>query len=291
MSLFSITLVLISAIIHASWNLLVRTRSTGQLLLRIPLLIAIIGLAPALWQEWSGDSFSPFVWQMLALTAIFQSLYYWGLLRGYQQADFSMVYSIVRALPMMFIAVFDALRGNQPTAAAWSGMALVSIGCLAIPHTSLRNWRIADYGKPAMFWVLLAALGAVGYSTVDKLAAEAITPGALTAARYYIYESGLTALFLWGMLRWLRQPTGLKDWHNNWPWALTAAVGVFLSYWLILWVYQVNAQASYVVAIRQFSIVIGAIAGVILFREPAPGLRIAAASTITLGVLLIAWSR
>lgn len=291
MALLTLALVFLSAIIHASWNLVVRSRGANQMLLRVPLLIALFGLGPALWMEWRGAHFSLFVWGMLILTSIFQGFYYLGLVRGYEQGDFTLVYPIVRALPVLFIAIFDAIRGNQPTLLAWLGMTLVSLGCLVIPHTSLRKLHWGVYRNRTMVWVLLAAFGTVGYSAIDKLAAEAMTPGAVTAAHYYIYESALTFLMLWMMLRWQGRPTGLAQLRTDWRWSSLAAFGVFTSYWLILWAYQITAQASYIVAMRQISIVIGAIVGTLLFQEPARHLRISAAAMITFGVILIAVSR
>ncbi|MFZ4656562.1 MAG: EamA family transporter [Caldilineaceae bacterium] len=288
MTYFLLLLVFTSAIIHASWNLMVRARGANQMLLRVPLLITIIGLLPALWLEWTTQPFSPFVWAMLIITSIFQSFYYLGLLRGYEYGDFTMVYPIVRALPVLFIAIFDTLRGNQPHPAAWLGMVLVSMGCLVIPHTSFRNLQLGVYRNRVMGWVLLAAIGTVGYSVVDKLAAEQMAPGAITAARYYVYESAFTFLMLWATLRFQGLPTGLEKLRSDWPWSTVAAIGVFSSYWLILWAYQISIQASTIVAMRQISIVIGAVAGSLLFREPARHLRITAAAMITLGVILIA---
>jgi drug/metabolite transporter (DMT)-like permease len=281
-------LVFTSAIIHASWNLMVRARGANQMLLRVPLIITIIGLLPALWLEWTTQPFSPFVWAMLVLTSIFQSFYYMGLLRGYEHGDFTMVYPVVRALPVLFIALFDTVRGNEPPPAAWLGMVLVSLGCLVVPHTSFRNLQLTAYRNRAVGWVLLAAIGTVGYSAVDKLAAEQMTPGAATAGRYFVYESAFTFLILWITLRIQKLPTGLEKLRSDWPWSTLAAIGVFSSYWLILWAYQISAQASTIIAMRQISIVIGAVAGALLFQEPARHLRITAAAMITLGVILIA---
>jgi drug/metabolite transporter (DMT)-like permease len=93
---------------------------------------------------------------------------------------------------------------------------------------------------------------------------------------------------LWATLRFQGLPTGLEKLRSDWPWSTVAAIGVFSSYWLILWAYQISIQASTIVAMRQISIVIGAVAGSLLFREPARHLRITAAAMITLGVILIA---
>ncbi|HMN15510.1 MAG TPA: hypothetical protein PKD55_24605, partial [Bellilinea sp.] len=71
-------------------------------------------------------------------------------------------------------------------------------------------------------------------------------------------------------------------------WAALAGGFIFAAYWLILWAYQINPYGSYIVALRQFSIVIGVVAALLLFHEPAARLRIAAAVIIALGVAAIA---
>jgi drug/metabolite transporter (DMT)-like permease len=62
---------------------------------------------------------------------------------------------------------------------------------------------------------------------------------------------------------------------------------MFSAYALILWAYQLVTHVSYVVALRQFSIVLGVIAGTFLFHEPAPRWRIGMACLIVAGVVLI----
>jgi drug/metabolite transporter (DMT)-like permease len=63
---------------------------------------------------------------------------------------------------------------------------------------------------------------------------------------------------------------------------------VFGAYWLVLFAYQLSPYASYVLALRQLSIVIGAVAGTVLFHEPARGLRVGAALVILAGAACIA---
>ncbi|MEZ4728539.1 MAG: EamA family transporter [Caldilineaceae bacterium] len=118
-----------------------------------------------------------------------------------------------------------------------------------------------------MLWVLLAAFGTVGYSAVDKVAAELLPPEAATAAPRFVYESAITFLLLWALLYVQRLPTGLAQLRSDWRWSALAALGVFTSYWLILWAYQTAEQASYIVAMRQLSIVIGTVVGSLIFHE------------------------
>jgi len=57
---------------------------------------------------------------------------------------------------------------------------------------------------------------------------------------------------------------------------------------LILWAYQLSPFASYIVAFRQLSIIIGAILGFVLFKEKGIYVRISGAVLITTGLILIA---
>jgi drug/metabolite transporter (DMT)-like permease len=207
---------------------------------------------------------------------------------GYQSGDFTVVYPLVRALPVLFVALFDLARGRAPSGAAWVGMSLVALGCLLIPHTTWRTLRWQAYRSRAILWAVLAALGTVGYSAADKVAAEYLMPGAVDAARYFVLELVFCMPPLVLLLRLAGQPIGLQPWRAGWRWPLLAALGTFLSYWLILWAFQGVAQASYIVAIRQSSIVIGTVLGTFLFHEPARGLRIPAALLITGGIITIA---
>ena len=281
-------LALASATVHAGWNLLARARGAGNPLLRVPLVTTAIGIIPAiLLQHWVAP-FSGRVWLLLLLSGLFQAWYHAGLTFGYRTGDFTLVYPLARALPILAIALVDVARGRAPTPVAWLGMVLVVVGCAVIPHTSLRTLRLAAYRNRALPWIAVTALATVGYSTVDKLAAEQIVIGPVGAATYYLWQMAFTVLPLFLLLRLLRHPTGLEEWRHGWMWPAMVALGVFASYWLILWAYQVSDRVSYVVALRQFSIVIGVALGALLFKEPAPGMRIGASLVIIAGMLCIA---
>jgi drug/metabolite transporter (DMT)-like permease len=263
--MFAFLLVLISSFIHAGWTLIVRAQRTSYTILRINLVVAVVGLGPALAAEFWGAPFPPAVWGYLLLTAIFQAGYYLGLSMGYQSGYFSTVYPIARALPIMILAVSDVVRGNAPSALAWLGMALVSGGCLVIPLESLRSFNLDYYRNRTMIWIFIAALGTTGYTLIDKAAAELMEPGPLAAARYGVLEFSFSVPVYWLILKGLGQPTGSPDGWRGWTWPALGAAGVFGSYWLILWSYPLLPQASYIVALRQFSIVIGVVVAVFMF--------------------------
>jgi drug/metabolite transporter (DMT)-like permease len=288
MPLSAIILVLISTVMHAGWNLMLRSQPTSYTFLRIVIVVGAVGLGPALAAEMWGVPFPALVWLYLLLAGIFQAYYYLGLTRGYQNGDFTVVYPVARAMPILLIALVDVLLGERPSLIGWLGMLLVSAGCIIIPLRSLRDFNLADYWNRATIWILVTVLATVGYTSVDNAAAGLINPGPLMAARYGIFETTFSALFYLGILKMLGQSTGEPTGWRGWKLPILGAVGVFGAYWLILWSYQLSSQTSYVVALRQFSIVIGVTAGSFLFHEPARALRITASVMIAAGVAGIA---
>jgi drug/metabolite transporter (DMT)-like permease len=284
MPLFAIILILISTFIHAGWNMLIRSQQNSYTFLRITIVISVVGMGPALLAEFWGKPFPLQVWVYLALAGVFQAIYYLGLSQGYQKGDFTVVYPVARTLPILLIALADVARGRAPSSIAWIGMVAVSLGCIVTPLESLQNFKISYYWNRAMIWIVVTAVGVVGYTIVDKAAAELIDAGPWTAARYGVYETALSAIAYWLVLKGMGHSTGEPTGWQGWKWPALGAVGVFGAYWLILWSYQLSPQASYVVALRQLSIVIGVALGSMLFREPAPALRLGAAVVIAVGV-------
>lgn len=272
---------------HAGWNLLLGSQRTSYTLLRINLVIIAVGLGPALAAQFLGTRFPTQIWGYLVIAGIFQAFYYLGLAQGYQSGHFTVVYPVARALPILLVAIVDVGRGYAPSPIAWLGMILVSVGCIVIPLQSLGSFKLAYYWNTTMIWIIITALGTVGYTSVDNAAAELIASGAAMAARYGIFEFTFAALFYWLILKGLGQPTGESKGWRGWKAPALGAIGLFGAYWLVLWSYQISLQASYVVALRQFSIVIGVAIGAFLFREPAPRLRISAALTIAVGIACI----
>ena len=283
----AVAIVLMSACVHAGWNLLVRSNRSAYTFLRATVVIGAVGLVPALCAELLGTPFPKPVWAYLAAAGVCQAAYYLGLSKGYQSGDFTVVYPVARVLPILLVAVIDVALGKRLLPAGWLGMVLVSVGCLVMPIRSLQAIKLSDYWNPSLAWILVAALGTTGYTAVDHAAAGWLQ-GPWTAMRYGVFEAAFSVIPYYLLLRGLRQPdTTEKGWRG---WSVPAAVGagVFVAYALVLWAYQLSPQASYVVALRQFSIVIGVVIGAFLFREPAPGLRISATLLVSVGIACVA---
>jgi drug/metabolite transporter (DMT)-like permease len=268
--------------------LILRNQRSDFTFLQITVVTSLIGLGPVLIAELGPEPMLVHVWGYLIVAGIFQAIYFLGLTQGYRYGDFTVVYPIARALPVLLVAVGDVARGRAPSPIAWLGMILVSIGCLLIPLESWQGFHWGRYWNRAMLWAVVTALSIVGYTLTDKIAADLIIPGPWAAARYGIYEGAASAVVYWLFLKAKGRSVPDQSGLVGWGWSAVAGIGMFGAYWLILWSYQLAFHASYVVALRQLSIVIGVALGAWFLREAAPLLRLSAACLIVVGVAGIA---
>src|SRR5262249_37515631 len=100
----AIIIVLISTIMHTSWNLMARDQSSSDILMRALMLVSFTGLGPVLIIEFITDPILPHVWGYLLVAGVFQGLYFLGLTLGYRTGDFSVVYPLARGLPAVVVA-------------------------------------------------------------------------------------------------------------------------------------------------------------------------------------------
>ena len=284
----AITLVLISAFIHASWNIMARrSRAETRFIGRMLPFVAAVGFLPAVIGQALSGSLPGAVWAYVAASGLCCGFYFFALGRAYESADFTTVYPVARALPVLLVAAGDALRGSMPTLLGWLGMALVVIGCVMAPLYSRHDLAARLYWNRASLWMMLTALGTVGYSLLDKRAAELVPAGPTSAAVYcyffYFFAFLGHALMVGACFR------GRQRREDRTPLWLPATAGAlsFAGYFLVLWSFQLVTQASYVVAFRQASLVIAVLMAFAFYREERHYLRLLAVLIITLGLVLI----
>lgn len=277
---------------HAGWNLLARfNRSETAFYQKMLIITMVLGLIPATWSEIVTRSITPTAWLCVLGSGSCAAMYLYALARAYESSDFTIVYPVARSLPVIFVAIIDVLRGRYLTPLGWIGILLVVVGCILAPLRSLQEFKPSNYLNRASLWMLLAAIGTVGYTFLDKIAAEAVHQGADTAARYGVFYFSISFVPYAFFLKTFGYH-GSKNTRQDWWLAAAAALFSFGAYWLVLYAYQLSPNASYIVAFRQFSIVIGAVIAFILYKEPGIKVRLTGAGFIASGLILIAgWGR
>ena len=308
---FAVGVVLFSTILHAGWNLIAKQRSDSwTTILQILAAISVPGLLIAVSTELLTTGLLRHVWPFLLGAGCAQAVYFLGLTLGYRAGDLGVVYPVTRALPVLVLGGFDLARSLSPSPTGWLGLALVAAGCIVISGAAGADRGAAVRGRlarrlhPTIGWAAVAAAGTVGYTAFDKLAAEVLSRqsggGLLDAFRYGLWEFVISTVLYAALLaaamrvsarRQAAAPAAARrlSWRTlagDWRTA-AGGVGMCGAYTLVLWAYQLSERASYVAALRQFSIVLGVVAGAVLMGERAPVVRIGAAVVISAGIALV----
>ncbi len=174
MTLYALALVLIAALIHASWNLLAKQigggaafvwmTATAGALIFIPVNLVLGTVQQVTWG-----------WQVLLFTVgsgVIQTLYFVTLQRGYKVGDLSLVYPLARGTGPFFATIAAILLlGERPTPLALTGALLVVVGVFVISSTAPRTGANARW---AVGFGLLTGVFIACYTIWDKVAVSAL---------------------------------------------------------------------------------------------------------------------
>jgi len=274
---------------HAGWNLLARRQCAEVTFIGRMLVVTVVVLfAPAVTSEILTRSITPLAWACVLGSGACCGVYYYSLARAYNSSEFTVVYPVARSLPVVLVALGDVLRGRPLTSAAWIGAALVVAGCVLAPLHSFREFSLGRYFHRASFWMGVTALGTVGYTLLDKVAQENVRFGGPATAFRYSYMFFLVSWAAYWLARLgLGKPPECDE-PVGWKTPVLGAVFNFGGYTLVVWSYQLARHASYIVAFRQASIIIGVALAFLIYRERGLLVRITGTLIITAGLVLIA---
>lgn len=300
MSLTAIVLLVISAAMHAGWNLAGKSRQPSAAFFFVASCAAAICLCPLIvYHAHALPGMSWRVWCLIAVTGLFQTMYFGGLGGAYRRGDMSLVYPLVRALPVLLVAwVSIAMgRGEQIGQVGMAGMVLVALGCFVLPMKHLADFRLSHYMNSCCLFALLAAVGTTGYTLVDDQAlrwlreepATAMTPLHSTLMFLPLQSISTTiGLGLWTLLsRKDRERFGELR-RSGWKVAGMTGVAIVLTYGLALASMAFVTNVSYVAAFRQLSIPLGVLLGIMVLRESAHRARVIGVLIIFAGLVLVA---
>ncbi|MGI6295354.1 MAG: multidrug DMT transporter permease [Armatimonadota bacterium] len=294
----AIALLVFSAIIHATWNMIGKREDPSAKFFLIANTMGVLLLSPVVLSNLSLPlSFPVEVWKLIAITGLFQAVYFMGLAGAYRAGHLSVAYPLARSAPVLMVAVISILmgKGSQLTSPSIVGMVLVAIGGLLLPINRIADWKLRDYLHASTLFALLAAVGTSGYSLADDAALrvlkEQLSANRVILTLNYAFFEGIST-FLWlGLLVLIGQRNG-KDSAKSQPvrfrHAMVAGIGICLAYTIVLLAMTLAKNVSYIVAFRQLSIPIGAVLGVTVLREPGSVNKFVAITVMLAGLVLVA---
>jgi len=269
-------LVLCAALMHASWNAIVKSDKDR---LSSFALVMLAGAA-------MGLVIAPFVplpavasWKFLAASTVIHGFYYFFLLRAYAHGDLGHVYPIARGLGPTLVAIFsDALVGEHVSLHEGLGVALVSLGIIGL---ALGNgWR--GVGGRGTLFAVLTGMTIAAYTVADGTGVR----HAGNPLSYIVWLNIVEGPWLLLLAFYLRgaalKPYLKAQWWRGSAGGVLAALG----YGIAIWALSLGAMA-HVAALRETSVLFAALIGTFLLGERFGVKRIVAAALIVAGLILM----
>jgi drug/metabolite transporter (DMT)-like permease len=295
----SVTLaVLAAAVTHATWNAIAHgikdqllafgLIGAGGILVAIPLVILFPFPLSACW---------PYLLASVVIHVFYNLL----LMRSYRYGAFGQVYPLARGTSPLVVTVLAAVfAAERPSGFQVAGVLVVSAGLAVLvlagrragadpgPGAGSRGGSPggsrggSGIGRAALIAAVGTGLTIAAYTTVDGLGVRLSGSSVAYIGWLMLLES--LCVPAWALARRrhdLREVPGRVLGAG----LLAGALSV-LAYGLVLWA-QTRGDLAPIAALRETSVIFGAIIGTVVFHEPFGRKRIAATALVVAGVLLL----
>lgn len=268
--------VLGAALAHATWNALIKS---GRNILLDTALVALgagVLVAPLL----------PFValperaaWPYLVASSLIHVGYFFSLVGAYKAGDLSHGYPIMRGLAPLLVAMSTlAWFGEAPSAATWAGVALICGGVLSL---GLAGFEWAK-SRVSLGWALANAAIIALYTLVDATGVR-LAGG---AQRYVLWVFLLMGLPFCLIVIAVKRGEFLRHASRHWPRGVAGGALQAAAYGIALWA-MTRAPVAAVAALRETSVIFGALIGAYLLKEGHARRRLGGAAAVLAGVIAL----
>ncbi len=270
-------LILVSAVVHAVVNVLTKGAS-DRLVMRM--LIGVTSAAITL-------PFTPFVplpdtalLMYLGMSFLIHLIYELALVAAYDRGDMAVVYPIARGLGPAGSAAGAMIFFQEAVATpTLIGVALVSLGCVALSAAGGAAHRPT---LSALGFAVLTGATIACYTLVDAAAMRHADVGLTYVLWFFAAHACVTTL---ATLAFRRRRT-LSLLRQQWRTGMIAGVLSVLTYGSALMAFRFGATTE-MAALRETSVLFGAVLAVLVLREKMTPGRWAGAALITAGALAI----
>ncbi|WP_188456926.1 EamA family transporter [Virgibacillus oceani] len=286
MSLLALSLIILSAFMHATWNYLAKRSLGGYPFVWLYLAVSTIIYAPFVigmfifssvhigWVE---------VW-FIAGSAIIHLMYSLTLQKGYKIGDFSLVYPVARGTGPMIVAILAVYIFDESLSITGVIGILLIIGSVFTISGGIQAIRNTSTLLPLVYGIIIGVIIS-SYTLFDKAAV-----GVLLIPPLLLNYGTFLGQLLFLTPKVLRNWDAVKDdWINHRNKAIGVGILNPLAYILVLSA-MTFTPVSYVAPVREVSILIGTIIGTKLLAEGFGTRRIIAAGTMIAGIIIVTLS-
>jgi len=285
----AVALVLISAIAHASWNLIVRRSDKPELTNWMMATCGALLASPIAMYLFVTNTPDQDGWWFILGTVILHIAYFFTLGRAYKYGDLSLVYPIARGLGLVLIPVVGVtVLDESVSILAGFGIIAIFTGVVMVGSSSgtgFRAWlkprsMFADRG---VLFALITGILIAAYSALDKRGVEYVEP------IFYMFclSLGGSVGVLPLIARSYASSEFIMEIRTRWKIGLLGGFCQFLAYTLVLSAFRLS-PVSYIGPFRELAILFGVVLAVVVLKERVTRSRAAGAMAIGLGSLVVA---
>jgi len=259
-------IVLFGALLHASWNALVKSSTDKSL---DTALIHVLGGAVALPLVWLAGLPPPASLPYLAASIIIHIGYYIALAGAYKHGDLGLTYPIMRGLAPLLVALASGIViGEELSRLGWLGVAGISSGVLLVGLS--RAVFAQGAHRAALGFALSNAVIIAIYTVVDGLGVRVAADHGGSALQYvatlFLVDGFPYFLFVMSQRKPQQRTDAWTYMRRRWPLALLGTLASLGSYGIALWA-MTQAPVAAVAALREVSVLFAALLGAVFLKE------------------------
>ncbi len=267
--------VLLGALLHASWNALVKSSSDKDLDTALIHLIGSLLAAPVVLLVGWPDARA---WPFIAASVLIHIGYYLALTGAYRHGDLGLTYPLMRGVAPLLVALSASFTLHETLSpVAWAGVLGISAGVLVLGLS-----RHALDSPKAVGFALANAVVIATYTVVDGLGVRASGHALQYVATLFMLDGWPYSLLIFAT----RGHDLGRYARGRWPVATVGACGSLGSYGIALWAMTV-APVAMVAALRETSVLFAVILGSWILKEHVTLRRFIGACTIVAGVMAV----
>jgi drug/metabolite transporter (DMT)-like permease len=299
----AIALVLVAAVLHAGWNVLLKT--SGDTLWTAVRLQAIgtaillpLGIAAWLWN--GRPAVSPEAFWLAIASGVVEAIYFVCLSAAYSRGALSLVYPLARgSAPLLAVAVGILLLGERLAPGALLGVGCLLVGILLVARPWQAIHAAGSAQRGAIGFALATGASIAAYSAIDRLGVRATEPWLYGSILAVAATSFLAVVVVMGRRTGFLAPapataSDAQRRGTNIGRDAVAGILALAAYLLVLTAYSIAPLAT-VAPLRESGIVLAAAWGSIRLGETAgrrqATYRTAAAGLVVVGAILLATAR
>ena len=282
-------LVLASAVLHPLREFIIKGDATpsGVTLAVVIHFCFLAGIQT--WFEGTDPWLAFQVWPNMLVSTLGTMFYYLCVVLALRTGDLSIYYPIARSSPLFVVIVGFLFLGHSYSPMMLGGVGLILVGAFLLQYQP--GSHFFSQKKPlALATLALCFHGVV--TLADSEAMKVVTPASYLFVQYIFMIPGMALVLIFTKL-----PGHSLSQHLFSGWVRTpgrfiiAGVSAYASYYLILWAFQLGGSAAAVSSVRLISIPLSVLLGCLIFKEARMTVRLAWSVLLTLGIVLIIYSR